>query len=146
MGHIFHPLLALLACSTRQKLARQVAYLREENRILRARLPQWIITTPRERRRLIRAGRKLGMQLKELITICSYNTFLRWLPAAGQLPAEVIILANLPRDVDNSKHVLLPGRASRPHQVALSPVAWASLVGSFKFHARPSRASVRMTQ
>lgn len=42
MGRIFHPLLALLASATRQELARQVAYLKEENRILRARLPERI--------------------------------------------------------------------------------------------------------
>ena len=34
MGRILHPLFALLASVTRQDLARQVAYLKEENRIL----------------------------------------------------------------------------------------------------------------
>src|SRR5690606_3073931 len=38
MGRILHPLFALLASVTRQELARQIAYLKEENRILRARL------------------------------------------------------------------------------------------------------------
>lgn len=35
MSRIMHPLLALLASDTRQDLARQVAYLKEENRVLR---------------------------------------------------------------------------------------------------------------
>ncbi len=48
---ILHPLLSLLASVTRQELARQVAYLKEENRILRARLPARIVTTEPERRR-----------------------------------------------------------------------------------------------
>ncbi len=54
MGHILHPLFALLASGTRQDLARQVAYLKEENRILRARLPQHIVMTERERTALQR--------------------------------------------------------------------------------------------
>ena len=60
---ILHPLFALLASVTRQDLARQVAYLKEENKILRARLPEHISTTPQERRRLLRVSRKLGQQL-----------------------------------------------------------------------------------
>ncbi len=79
---ILHPLLALLACATRQELARQVAYLKEENRLLRARLPQRIVTTSAERRRLLKVGRKLGTQLMELITIVSYGSFRRWIREA----------------------------------------------------------------
>ena len=56
-ARIVHPLLSLLASVTRQELARQVAYLKEENRVLRARLPRRIVTTEQERRRLLRAGR-----------------------------------------------------------------------------------------
>lgn len=78
MGPILHPLMALLASVTRQDLARQVAYLKEENRILRARLPERLVATPQERRRLLRVGRRLGAQLKELISIVSYQTFRRW--------------------------------------------------------------------
>ncbi|MEW4531507.1 hypothetical protein [Maioricimonas sp. JC845] len=51
---ILHPLLSLLASVTRQELARQVAYLKEENRVLRERLPKRIVTTSTERRRLLR--------------------------------------------------------------------------------------------
>jgi hypothetical protein len=40
MNPILHPIFALLASVTRQELARQVASLNEENRKLRARLPQ----------------------------------------------------------------------------------------------------------
>lgn len=75
---VLHPLLTLLASVTRQDLARQVTYLKEENRILRERLPDRINTTEKQRKRLIRAGRKLGSQLKELITIVSYESFRRW--------------------------------------------------------------------
>lgn len=67
MGPILHPSFALLASVTRQDLARQVAYLKEENRILRARLPKRIVTTPRERTRLLKVDHRLLTQLRELI-------------------------------------------------------------------------------
>ena len=76
--NMLHPLFALLASVTKQELARQVAYLKAENRILRARLPQRIVATESERRKLIRAGRKLGSQLRDLISIVTYDTFRRW--------------------------------------------------------------------
>ena len=79
MGPILHPIFALLASVPRQELARQVAYLKEENRILRARLPQRVVATPQEKRRLLKVGRKLGVQLRELISIVSYQTFVRWI-------------------------------------------------------------------
>jgi hypothetical protein len=43
----------------------QVAYLKEENRILRARLPERLVATDQEKRRLLRFGKELGQQLKE---------------------------------------------------------------------------------
>ncbi|QDT55099.1 hypothetical protein Pan44_31400 [Caulifigura coniformis] len=76
---LLHPLFAILASVSRQELARQVAYLKVENQILRTRLPPRIVTTVQERRRLIRAGRQLGASLRELLTIVSYDTFRRWM-------------------------------------------------------------------
>ena len=35
MSRLFHPILYLLACATRQELARQVQYLKVENEVLR---------------------------------------------------------------------------------------------------------------
>ena len=89
MSLILHPLFALLASATRQELAGQVAYLKEENRILGSRLPAQISVTAKERQRLLRVGRKLGAQLKELISIVTYGSFLRWIrEAAGQTATE----------------------------------------------------------
>ena len=79
MNPILHPIFALLASVTRQELARQVAYLKEENKILRARLPERLVATPQEKRRLLKFGRKLGVQLRDLISIVSYQTFVRWI-------------------------------------------------------------------
>jgi putative transposase len=53
--------------------------LKAENRILRSKLPGRITVTPRERQRLLRYGRPLGSAVKELITIVTPRTFLRWL-------------------------------------------------------------------
>ena len=92
-SRILHPLLSLLSSVTRQELARQVAYLKEENRVLRERLPKRITTTEKERRRLLKAGRKLGPQLKQLMTIVSYDSFRRWVreveeQKTGETPAK----------------------------------------------------------
>jgi len=86
---ILHPLFALLASVTRQDLTRQVAYLKEENRILRSKLPKVVTVPDSERKRLLKFGRKLGSQLKELISIVCYGTFLRWIRnAAGNSSAK----------------------------------------------------------
>jgi putative transposase len=71
----------MLASLTRQELARQVQFLKAENQILRSKLPARITVTPEERRRLIKAGRKLGAAIRELISIVQPATFVRWLGA-----------------------------------------------------------------
>ena len=81
---LLHPLLTFLASLTRQELARQVAFLRAENRILRSRLPQRVVATPAERQRLVRLGQALGTKLKELISIVTYDTFRRWVRETEQ--------------------------------------------------------------
>ena len=76
---ILHPLFHLLGSLTQQELARQVAYLKEENKVLRERLPERVSPTEKERKRLIRAGRKLGPQLQDLMSIVTYQSFRRWI-------------------------------------------------------------------
>jgi len=53
-------------------------FLREENRILRAKLPDRISTTPEERSRLLRFGVPLGDAVEGLISIVKPETFARW--------------------------------------------------------------------
>jgi putative transposase len=80
-------LLILLAHATDRQLARQVQYLKNENRVLRARLPERIMTTPAERSRLLKYGRPLGPAINQLITIVVPGTFHRWVrEAKGQKP------------------------------------------------------------
>lgn len=75
---IFHPLLALIASATDKELARYVEFLKEENKILRARVPGQIHTRPDERSRLLKLGKALGRAVEELLTIVTPQTFYRW--------------------------------------------------------------------
>src|SRR5690606_36426122 len=54
MSLIFHPLLALIASATDRELAKYIQFLKEENKILRARIPGQVHTKPVERERLIK--------------------------------------------------------------------------------------------
>jgi putative transposase len=74
----FNPLLLLLARLTDPQLARSVRFLKAENAILRSRLPKRVDLTQTERNRLFKLGESLGSAIKELISIVSYRTFLRW--------------------------------------------------------------------
>jgi len=75
---LFHPLLALIASASDSHLRRQVRYLKEENQILRARIPGQVHTRPDERDRLLKFGLPLGAAIEELISIVTPGTFYRW--------------------------------------------------------------------
>lgn len=78
VSKIFHPLLALIASGTDSELAKYVEFLKEENKILRSRIPGPIHTKPEERQRLLKLGKALGRAIKALITIVTASTFYRW--------------------------------------------------------------------
>jgi putative transposase len=59
MTKIYHPLLALIASATESELAKYVEYLKAENRVLRARLPQQVHTRPEARLRLLKLGKAI---------------------------------------------------------------------------------------
>jgi len=86
MSFIFHPLLALIASATDRQLAQYIQFLKEENKILRARLPQQVHTRRDERERLLKFGKVLGRAIEELITIVSPATFYRWLKEESGTP------------------------------------------------------------
>jgi putative transposase len=69
----------MIASATDRELAKQVQYLKEENKILRARIPGQIHTKAAERERLIKFGKVVGKAIEELITIVTPSTFARWL-------------------------------------------------------------------
>ena len=78
MAKLFHPLLTLIASATDRELAKDVQFLKEENKILRSRLGTEVHTRPDERQRLLLFGKALGRAIEELITIVSVSTFYRW--------------------------------------------------------------------
>lgn len=84
MTKLWHPLLALIASATDKELARYVEFLKEENKILRARIPGQVHTRKDERSRLIKFGKALGRAVEELLTIVSPSTFYRWLREANK--------------------------------------------------------------
>ena len=75
---LFHPLLALIASAAEHELAEYLQYLKEENKILRARVPgKQVHTMVSERERLLKFGKPLGRAIAELITIVKPATFYR---------------------------------------------------------------------
>ena len=80
MAGVFQPLLFLLARCTRNALIRQVEWLKAENEMLRRRVPkQRIFLEPDEKSQLMKLGKGIGPDLKHLISIVSYKTYLGWL-------------------------------------------------------------------
>jgi putative transposase len=71
MASLIDPLRTLLASLTLQELAKQVAYLRAENRILRSKLPQRIELSNHERSQLVKHGKSLGPRIRNLISAVS---------------------------------------------------------------------------
>lgn len=75
---LWQPLFALFASVPDTTLARMVEYLKDENRILRDKLPKRITVTARERTRLVKLATKLGTAIQDLITILTPRAFARW--------------------------------------------------------------------
>jgi putative transposase len=101
---LYTALMVLLAKATDRELARMVSYLKEENRILRARLPEQINTTPRERERLLRFGRNLGTAIYSVVTIVTPGTFLRWLREERKAKPQ---MRGRPRTADALRRLIL---------------------------------------
>jgi putative transposase len=105
MPRILDKLWLLLAAATDSELTRMVEYLKEENRILRSKLPERVSVTAQEKQRLVRLGKPLGAAIQELISIVCPRTFQRWVAEAdGPAPAKAL--------VDRK-----PGRPRRPVDV-----------------------------
>ena len=77
MAKILHPLLTLLASHSRQELAKEMRFLKAENKILRSKLPDRIKLDNREKQTLVKHGKSLGGSIKSLMSIVSYSTFRR---------------------------------------------------------------------
>ena len=76
--NVFSELLSFLGRMTQENLTHQIEYLKVENGILRKRVGRSIRPTPIERRKLVKFGVPLGKDLKDIITVVTYETFLLW--------------------------------------------------------------------
>src|SRR5262245_54849290 len=79
MRNIYNALLMLIVGATNKELARQVTYLKVENKILRGKLSGRVTVTAQERNRLVRFGAKLGKALDQLVSIVHPDTLRRWI-------------------------------------------------------------------
>jgi putative transposase len=84
MRYIYNALLLLIAGATSKQLARQVVYLKVENRILRSKLSARVTVTAQERNRLVRFGAKLGQARNQLVSIVHPDTLRRWIRESRQ--------------------------------------------------------------
>ena len=74
--NIFSELLLVLGRMTRENLTYLIEYLKVENEILRKRVGRSIRPNPVERRRLVKFGAPLGKDIRNIISIVTYETFL----------------------------------------------------------------------
>ena len=78
MRALMQSFLVMLATATDRQLAKQVQFLKTENKILRGRLGKRVLVTPKERRQLLKFGKPVGKAIKELISIVTPRTFMGW--------------------------------------------------------------------
>ena len=91
MPRILDRLWIALATATDRELGRMIEYLKEENRILRDKLPKRVAVTSREKQRLVKLGKPLVAAIKDLVTIVCPRTFQRWVKEAeGPVPSKPV--------------------------------------------------------
>ncbi|MEM6259646.1 MAG: hypothetical protein AAGI37_15310 [Planctomycetota bacterium] len=80
MALLCYPYLNLLFAYFSSRQRAQLRFVKEENRILRARLKQTrLILTPEERERLLSIGGEMDHRVNGLISVVTFATYQRWL-------------------------------------------------------------------
>jgi putative transposase len=77
--NLWQRLLFSLTGATDNEMVRKLQFALVQVKILRGKLGKRITVTPQERRSLLRFGKPLGCAIRELISIVSPGTFLRWI-------------------------------------------------------------------
>ena len=99
MSQWIYTLVYLLLESFSCRRDAQVRFLKEENQILRSRIPsQRLILDPEERTRLLALGAELKHQVKGVVSIVQYHTYQRW--------------------VKEQEVGIKPGRVGRPRKIS----------------------------
>jgi len=80
-------LLLMLANATHAQLIQQIEFLKAENQVLRSKAPKQLKLTAADKEKLMKYGRVLGAAIKELVSIVSPNTFMRWVREAKKVEA-----------------------------------------------------------
>lgn len=105
MNHCFYALLSLLFEHFSCRRDAQIRFFKEENRILRSRIPsQRLILDFEERTRLLTIGAELKHQVKGLINIVQFRTYQRWVKEheSGIKPGRVGRPRKISQDVRNA--------------------------------------------
>ena len=106
MAWLVQPLLFFLARCSRNQLIRNIEFLKAENEILRKRyVRHHVVVSQEDRARLIKLGEQIGPDLKRLITIVRYDTYLRWVrQTKGRVPSKK---RGRPRKPDEIRQLVL---------------------------------------
>ena len=96
-----------LALATDRELAKQVQYLKVQNRILRDKLPKKITITRSERARLLKFGKPVRLAIHQLVTIVIPSTFVRWVREAKDRKAKKTPKTGRPKKPLDLKQLIL---------------------------------------
>jgi putative transposase len=103
--NVWQRLLFVFTASSHDELVLQLQYSIVERRILRSKLGQRVVVTPQERSLLLRVGKPLGAAIRQLVTIVSPETFLRWIREEHQTTKPATI--GRPRTPDELRTLVL---------------------------------------
>jgi putative transposase len=103
--NLWQRMLFMFTASSHDELVLQLQYSVVERRILRGKLGQRVVVTPQERSLLLRVGKPLGAAIRQLVTIVSPETFLRWIREEHQTTKAVAI--GRPRTPDELRELVL---------------------------------------
>lgn len=107
MPYFFPPLFKTLFGASEEQLINRIQFLKAENEILRNRLPKRIVVTASERARLVRLGKPLGSAIKDLVSIVTPRTFLRWINGDKKRTRQPINKVGRPQTTESIQQLVI---------------------------------------